>query len=179
MVRRCTSAPVNQHQRSNPWFGGVHVQRQTMSRMSCGGLQRNNDRVGGRREEKRRGEERRGEERSGERNEKNNRHKYLKKKTLKDDEDPLVREDVSSDDEWIVDNDAVGGPSTDVDMSQQVGGKRKRNTNKDKVLQQVDADRRWEDISNQYNSPGTSDDDVDDEVDYPFDPHYTNDSLHD
>ena len=37
----------------------------------------------------------------------------------------------------------------------------------------------WEDISNQYNSPGTSDDD--DEGDYPFDPHFkpmdTNDSL--
>ncbi|KAK2637135.1 hypothetical protein Ddye_031927 [Dipteronia dyeriana] len=70
-------------------------------------------------------------------------HKYLKKKALKDDEDPLVREDVPSDDEWIVDTDVVGGTSTDVDMtqpsgSQQVGGKRNRNTNKGKALQRVD-----------------------------------------
>ena len=51
---------------------------------------------------------------------------------------------------------------------------------KGKALQRVN-EGGWEDISNQYNSPGTSDDD--DEGDYPFDPHFkpmdTNDSLWD
>ena len=60
-------------------------------------------------------------------------YKFLKKKALKDDDDPLVSEDVPSDNEWMVDEDVIGGTSTDVDMSQpsgsqQVGGKRKRNT---------------------------------------------------
>ena len=48
-------------------------------------------------------------------------HKLLKKKALKDDEDPLVHEDVPSDDEWMVDKDVVGGMSIDVDMSQSSG----------------------------------------------------------
>ncbi|KAK3211889.1 hypothetical protein Dsin_016595 [Dipteronia sinensis] len=60
-------------------------------------------------------------------------HIFLKKQALKDDEDPLVCEDVPSDDEWIVEQDAVGETSTNVDMSepsgsQQVGEKRRRNT---------------------------------------------------
>ncbi|KAK2646423.1 hypothetical protein Ddye_021618 [Dipteronia dyeriana] len=71
-------------------------------------------------------------------------HRYLKKKALRDDEDPLVH--------------------------------------KGKALQRVDKERMWDDISNQYNSPGTSDDD-DDEGGYSFDPHFkpfdTNDSLWD
>ncbi|KAK2634609.1 hypothetical protein Ddye_029401 [Dipteronia dyeriana] len=89
-------------------------------------------------------------------------HRYLKKKALKDDEDPLVREDMPLDDEWIVDNDVVGGTSMDVDMSepsgyQQVGGKRKRNTKLQMMMMM--------------------------RGDYPFDPHFklldTNDSLWD
>ncbi|KAK2646674.1 hypothetical protein Ddye_021869 [Dipteronia dyeriana] len=69
-------------------------------------------------------------------------HKFIKRQALKDDEDPLVSEDVPSDDEWLVIEDV---PSADVDMnqpsgSQQVPGKRKRNTNKGKALQRVDED---------------------------------------
>ncbi|KAK3211316.1 hypothetical protein Dsin_016022 [Dipteronia sinensis] len=60
-------------------------------------------------------------------------HIFLKKQALKDDEDPLVCEDVPIDDECIVEQDAVGETSTNVDMrepsgSQQVGEKRRRNT---------------------------------------------------
>ena len=60
-------------------------------------------------------------------------HKFLKKKALKDDEDPLIDEYVPLDDEWMVEGDEVGGTTTNVDMSQpsgsQEGGvKRKRNT---------------------------------------------------
>ena len=40
-------------------------------------------------------------------------HKFLKKNALKDDEDPLVNEDVPSDDEWMVEEDVVGGTSID------------------------------------------------------------------
>ena len=50
------------------------------------------------------------------------------------------------------------------------------------ALQRVDEEGWWEDISNQYNSSGTSDDD-DDDGDYPFNLHFkpmdTNDSLWD
>ena len=53
---------------------------------------------------------------------------------------------------------------------------------KGKALQRVD-EGGWEDISNQYNSPGTSDDDEMDTNDYPFDPHFkpmnTDDTLWD
>ncbi|KAK0577829.1 hypothetical protein LWI29_000872 [Acer saccharum] len=113
-------------------------------------------------------------------------NRFLKKKALKDDDEPLVTEYVPSDDEWMVGEDVVEGTSTDVDMSQpsgsrQVGEKRKRNTTKGKAMQRVDGEEGWEDISNQYNSPGTSDDD--DEGDYSFDPRFkpidTNDSLWD
>ncbi|KAK2658481.1 hypothetical protein Ddye_005014 [Dipteronia dyeriana] len=107
-------------------------------------------------------------------------HKFIKRQALKDDEDPLVSEDVPSDDEWLVTEDV---PSADVDMSQpsgsqQVPRKRKRNTRK--ALQRVDEDG-WEDISNRNDSLDISDDD--DGGDYSFDPHFkpldTNDSLWD
>ncbi|KAK0606137.1 hypothetical protein LWI29_034456 [Acer saccharum] len=60
-------------------------------------------------------------------------NRFLKKKALKDDDEPLVIEYVPSDDEWMVGEDVVEGTSTNVDMSQpsgshQVGEKRKRNT---------------------------------------------------
>ena len=56
---------------------------------------------------------------------------FLKKRALKDDDEPLVCEYVPSDDEWMVGEDVVEGPSTDVDMSQpsgshQVGEKREK-----------------------------------------------------
>ena len=62
-------------------------------------------------------------------------NKFLKKKALKDDDEPLVSEYVPSDDEWMVEGDVVEGTSVDVDMSQpsgshQLGEKRKRNTSK-------------------------------------------------
>ena len=62
-------------------------------------------------------------------------NRFLKKKALTDDDEPLVTEYVPSDDEWMVGEDVVEGTSTDVDMSQpsgshQVGEKRKRNTSK-------------------------------------------------
>ncbi|KAK3198781.1 hypothetical protein Dsin_022196 [Dipteronia sinensis] len=46
-----------------------------------------------------------------------NLHKFLRKKTLKDDEDPLVSEYVPSNDEWMVEEDVIEGTSADVDMS--------------------------------------------------------------
>ncbi|KAK0603225.1 hypothetical protein LWI29_002651 [Acer saccharum] len=60
---------------------------------------------------------------------------YTKKQTIKDGEDPLVCEDVPSDDEWMVEQDVVGETSTNVDMSEpseslQVGEKKRRNTSK-------------------------------------------------
>ena len=62
-------------------------------------------------------------------------NRFFKKKALKDDDEPLVSEYMPSDDEWMVREDVVEGPSTDVDMSQssgshQVKEKRKRNTSK-------------------------------------------------
>ena len=62
-------------------------------------------------------------------------NRFFKKKALKDDDESLVSEYVPSDDEWMVGEDVVEGPSTNVDMSQpsgshQVGEKRKRNTSK-------------------------------------------------
>ncbi|KAK3211304.1 hypothetical protein Dsin_016010 [Dipteronia sinensis] len=85
-------------------------------------------------------------------------YKFLKKKTLKDNDDPLVSEDLSSDDDPLVEEDVVEGTSTDVDISQPSGS------------QQVDEECGYEDISNQYESPGTSNDD--DDEDCAFDPRF-------
>ncbi|KAK0584363.1 hypothetical protein LWI29_012004 [Acer saccharum] len=110
-------------------------------------------------------------------------HKFLTKQALKDDEDPLIMEDVPSDDEWMVDQD--------VDMSQpsgshQVVEKRKRNTNKGRALQRADGVNGWQDISNQVQfDPLEEESSDDDEENYTFDPHYrapafdTTDSLFD
>ncbi|KAK3193544.1 hypothetical protein Dsin_024854 [Dipteronia sinensis] len=48
-------------------------------------------------------------------------YKFLKKHAINDDEDPLVSDDVPSDDERLVGEDYVGKTSTDVDMSQPNG----------------------------------------------------------
>ncbi|KAK2656547.1 hypothetical protein Ddye_009599 [Dipteronia dyeriana] len=88
-------------------------------------------------------------------------HKFIKTQKLKDDEDPLVIEDLPSDDKWMVAEDV---PSKDVDISQpsgsqQVHAKRKRNTSKENDLQRVDEKCGWKDISNRNDYLGTSNDD--------------------